>query len=181
MTPITDEQILDDVLAREGGFSNRADDPGGATSYGITRQRLSEWRGREVTVDEVQSLTVEEARAIYRHCYIQAPGLGGVLDDELRALLVDCAVLHGPRNAVRFLQRAIGATDDGVFGDLTKAALWRLDRKRLLWRVFAERVMFLGRIITDNLTDADRDGIPDNTEFAKGWLARVGAMMMEAA
>lgn len=178
---MTDEQILADVLEREGGFSDRADDPGGATNHGITRQRLSEWQGRPASVADVRALSVEEARAIYRACYIQAPGLGKVLDDDLRALLVDCAVLHGPRNAVRFLQRALGVADDGIFGEITTAALWRQDKRRLLWMVFAERVMFLGRIVTDNLTDADRDGIPDNTEFAKGWLARVGAMMKEAA
>lgn len=178
---MTDEQILTDVLRREGGFSDRADDAGGATNHGITRQRLSEWRGRPVTVEEVRTLPVEEALAIYRSCYIQAPGLSKVLDDDLRALLVDCAVLHGPRNAVRFLQRSLGVADDGALGNVTLGAMWREDRRRLLWLVFAERVMFLGRIVTDNLTDADRDGVPDNTEFAKGWLARVGAMMREAA
>ncbi len=178
---ITDEQIIDAILEREGGYTNRADDPGGPTNHGITQQRLAEWRCRPVTADEVRGLSVEEARTIYRHAYIQGPGLGKIQDDSLRALLVDCAVLHGPRNAVRFLQRALGVADDGAFGDVTMGALWRLDRKRLLWLVFAERVMFLGRIITDNLTDADRDGVPDNTEFAKGWLARVAAMMKEAA
>jgi lysozyme family protein len=180
---MTDAQILDDVLEREGGgtYTDRADDAGGPTRWGITQQTLCEVRGRPVAAGDVASLSRDEALDIYRHRYIGAPGLGRVLDDELRALLVDCAVLHGPRNAVRFLQRALGIADDGAFGDLTTAALWRQDRKRLLWRVFAERVMFLGRIISDNLTDADRDGIPDNTEFAKGWLARVGAMMKEAA
>jgi lysozyme family protein len=178
---MTDEQILDDVLAREGSYTNRADDPGGPTNYGITQQRLSEWRGRPVTAEDVRELSELEARAIYRHCYIQAPGLGRVIDDQLRALLVDCSVLHGPRNAVRFLQRALKVADDGILGDVTMGAFWRLDKRRLLWLVFAERVMFLGRCISDNLTDADRDGIPDNTEFAKGWLARVGAMMKEAA
>jgi lysozyme family protein len=178
---VTDEQILTAVLEREGGYTNRTDDPGGPTNHGITQQRLAEWRGRPVTAEDVRELTEAEARDIYRHCYIQAPGLGKILDDDLRALLVDCSVLHGPRNAVRFLQRALGVADDGIFGDVTLAALWRVDRRRLLWNVFAERVIFFGRIITENLTDADRDGIPDNTEFAKGWLARVGAMMREAA
>jgi lysozyme family protein len=180
---MTDTQILDDVLEREGGgtYTDRADDAGGPTRWGITQQTLAGVRGRPVTAGDVASLTREEALDIYRHQYIGAPGLGRVLDDSLRALLVDCAVLHGPKNAVRFLQRALRVTDDGVFGDLTTAALWRLDRRRLLWLVFAERVMFIGRCVTDNLTDADRDGIPDNAEFAKGWLARVGAMMKEGA
>ena len=177
----TDEQIIDAILEREGGYSDRPDDAGGPTNHGITQQRLADWRRRPVTAAEVEALSVEEARDIYRHCYIQAPGLGKVLDDDLRGLLVDCSVLHGPRNAVRFLQRALGVADDGILGDLTVAALWRVDRRRLLWQVFAERVMFVGRIISENLMDADRDGIPDNTEFAKGWLARIGAMMKAAA
>jgi lysozyme family protein len=180
---MTDEQILAGVLEREGGgtYTDRTDDAGGPTRWGITQQTLTGWLGRPATPGEVASLSRELALEIYRHRYIQAPGLGKVLDDPLRALLVDCAVLHGPKNAVRFLQRAMRVTDDGDFGEITTAALWRLDRHRLLWLVFAERVMFIGRIITDNLTDADRDGIPDATEFAKGWLARVGEMMKEAA
>jgi lysozyme family protein len=178
---MTDDDIIQAILEREGGYVDRPDDRGGPTNHGITLERLAEWRCRAVTAQQVQDLSVEEARTIYRHAYIQAPGLGKVLDDDLRALLVDCAVLHGPRNAVRFLQRALGVVDDGIFGEITTAALWRKDKRQILWRVFAERVMFFGRIITDNLTDADRDGVPDNTEFAKGWLARVGVMMKEAA
>ena len=40
---------------------------------------------------------------------------------------------------------------------------------------------FLGRLISKDLTDADRDGIPDNAEFAAGWFNRLGELMRDAA
>ena len=90
-------------------------------------------------------------------------------------------VHSGPKNAVRFLQRALRAPADGVFGQQTLAALWNQDRRRLFWLVLAECMEFLGRLISKDLTDADRDGIPDNAEFAAGWFNRLGELMRDAA
>ena len=72
----TIEQILDDILRREGGYVNHPADRGGPTNFGITAQTLGSWRklGRPATAAEVQALTEPEARAIYRQpCFTRDP------------------------------------------------------------------------------------------------------------
>jgi len=70
------ESLIDDIIRREGGFVNHPADRGGPTKYGITAKTLGNWRqlGWLATSDEVATLTESEAREIYRHRYILAPG-----------------------------------------------------------------------------------------------------------
>lgn len=180
---LSDEALLTAILEqREGGtYTDNGADRGGPTRWGITLATLAADRGRPTTAADVAALTEDEARSIYRRRYVLEPGLAKVADPQVRGLLVDCAILHGPKNAVRFLQRAVGVMDDGVFGDRTLAALRLLNPPQLWDRIFAERIAFVGRIITDNLTDVDHDGIPDNTEFAKGWFNRFADILRSRA
>ena len=180
---IDDEQLLTEVLeVREGGaYTNNPADAGGPTRWGITLATLAADRGRPTVAADVQALTEDEARSIYRRRYVLEPGFTKISDAQVRGLLVDCAILHGPRTSVRFLQRAVGVMDDGVFGDHTLEALRALNPPQLWDRIFAERLAFVGRIITGNLVDADHDGVPDNAEYAKGWLNRFAAILRDRA
>jgi len=130
-----------------------------------------------VTAEDVMHLTRTEAEDIYKNRYIGRPGFAQILDPRLRALLVDSGVLCGPKTAIRFLQRALGIADDGMLGDLTLASVWRMAPTTLYYRVCAERLRYFGRIISGNLSDKDRDGVPDNTEFAAGWLNRLAELI----
>ncbi len=180
---LSDEALLTAILEqREGGtYTNNPADAGGPTRWGITLATLAADRVRPTSAADVAALTEDEARSIYRRRYILKPGFARIADDQVRWLLVDSAVLHGPKNAVRFLQRAVGVMDDGVFGDRTFEALRLLNPSQLWDWILAERIAFTGRIITDNLTDADHDGIPDNTEFAKGWFNRFADILRSRA
>ncbi len=117
------DALIDDILVREGGFVDHPADRGGPTHYGITQATLSRWRQQPVTVQDVQALTLEEARAIYRHDYIERPGFLRIPDERLRALLVDWGVHSGPQTAIRALQRVLGVRLDGVLGPQTLASL----------------------------------------------------------
>jgi len=165
---MTDETIIDAILKREGSaYTNHPADKGGPTKYGITQGTLSEWYGRAATVAEVRALTESAAREIYQQNYIRKPGFDVVQDARLRGLLVDCGVNHGPRTAIKLLQRALGVADDGVFGPVTKAALaksWSTEwASKLYYLLAAQRIRLYGRIITDN---------PSQAVFAAGWAAR---------
>jgi len=180
---ITDDWIVDRILEREGRavFSDRRDDAGGPTRWGITQETLTAWRCRPVTALEVAALTESEARQIYQHRYITAPGFYRVGNRRLRWLLADCGVLHGPTRAVRWLQSALGVQIDGQLGWLTAGALWAADWRVVFLALCEQRINFIGEIVTGNVADQDRDGVPDNTEMCKGWLARATSFLEEAA
>ena len=162
---MTDEELLDELLVREGGFVNDPADRGGPTNMGITQTTLGLWRKRPVTVEEVRQLTRGEALEIYRERYVQRPGFSGIWNHELRWLLIDCGVNHGPATAVSWLQRSLGGVAvDGVLGPETRAALAEANPVKLYVKICASRVRHYGALIS-------RD--PRQARFAHGWANRV--------
>lgn len=123
--------IIDRTIAREGGFVDHPDDPGGATNMGITRATLSRHLGRTATRAEVRDLDRATARAIYQAEYMDAPGFSRIADPGLREVLFDAGVLWGPDRPVRWLQRALGVAEDGVLGPVTQAAVAAADPRAL--------------------------------------------------
>ena len=169
------DAILEQVLVRERGYVNNPADKGGATKYGVTAATLGAWRklGRKATPAEVATLTPFEAKAIFADQYVRAPGFL-VFGDRpaFLAVLVDLAINSGPKRAIILLQRTLGVVDDGVLGPKTIAAARAQPDVRLALRLSTQRLRFLGRLISGDLTDKDKDGIPDNAEFAAGWINR---------
>ena len=125
--------IADAIIAREGGYVNDPDDPGGATKYGVTvhtmrRLGLDLTGDGQVTAADVQRLTRERARAIFLREYYRRPGIDR-LPSPLQASVFDMQVNAGGQ-AVRLLQRLVGkmgfaAAVDGVIGPETQAAVAR--------------------------------------------------------
>ena len=76
---MTDEDYITLTIEREGGaaYTNRGDDRGGPTKYGITQGMLARARGHEVAAADVEALTEAEARTIYREKVLIEPGAGG--------------------------------------------------------------------------------------------------------
>jgi len=161
---LTDDQIIDDVLRREGGYVHHPQDRGGCTNFGITQQTLSDWRGVPVSCADVECLTETEARAIYLRRYVEQPGFHHIRDDRLRALLVDYAVHSGPKAAVRALQAAVGVITDGVIGPKTVQAVTGADAAETYRRVLRHR----GEHLIDLL-----QRYQSNQAFAAGWFRRV--------
>ena len=168
---MTDTAIIDHILRREGGFVDHPADQGGSTNYGITQRTLKQYRGRPVTVGELRALEEGETRLIYERLYIRGPGFDRIRSRRLRALVIDCAVNHGPSRAARWLQAAVGTRVDGVFGPLTLAAANAAEEETLYKRVLAQRCRFYGQIIA-------RD--PSQAAFAAGWAARLAEFIEEA-
>lgn len=106
------EAVIDEVLRREGSkYTNYAADRGGPTRWGITQATLSAFRGRPVTPTEVQNLTEDEARRIYRENYIVKPGFVHILalSEAVGAKLIDQGVNVGTGRAGKWLQIALNA------------------------------------------------------------------------
>jgi lysozyme family protein len=161
---VSHESVIDDILRREGGYVDHPADRGGPTKYGVTLATLADWRVRQTTVDDVRKLTEVEAREIYRERYIIEPRLHKVIDPKVRALAVDCAVNHGPKQAVKLLQLAARVFPDGDLGPKTEGAVSRMESTALYRRLCAARVRYYGQIITKD---------PSQSVFAAGWTNRV--------
>ena len=124
--------LIDEVIAREGGYSNHPADKGGPTRWGITEAvaRSHGFRG------DMKSFPRAEAVAIYRRLYWLRPAFDRVAAHapRLAAELFDTGVNMGPPVAAGFLQRALNALNRGAsdfpdipvdrqIGDRTIAAL----------------------------------------------------------
>ena len=123
----TVEEIAREILDREGGYVNDADDPGGATNHGVTIHTLRRL-GRDIDGDgdidaaDVRQLTRAAAQDILVEHYFIRPRIAE-LPEEIQASVFDMYVNSG-RNAVRILQRLLndmrlGVSVDGVIGPQT--------------------------------------------------------------
>lgn len=169
------DQILADVLRREGGFVDHPADRGGPTKYGITLRTLADWRGAAVTREDIRALSSDEAAAIYRRRYVEQPGFTAVADDRLRAFLVDYAVHSGPATAVKALQRALHVEPDGVFGAQTKAALAGADAAAVYGAVYRQRqALFLSLALDEIPTHVYLRTHPSvQLQNLRGWMNRL--------
>ncbi|AZV78135.1 peptidoglycan-binding protein [Parasedimentitalea marina] len=123
-------QIAEDIVAREGGYVNDPDDPGGATNFGVTlatlqRLGLDVTRDGRVGVADVRALTRTQAVDIFIEHYFTAPQISD-LPVLLQPSVFDMYVNAGS-NAVKILQRLLKdmgyeVVVDGVIGPQTAAA-----------------------------------------------------------
>ena len=126
----TVRQIAQSIVAREGGFVDDPDDPGGATKYGVTIHTMRRL-GLDLTGDgvvdraDVQYLSKAQAVDIFLKHYFEKPQLG-ILPPALRPSVFDMYVNAG-MNAVRILQQLLrkmgyGIAVDGMLGPQTARA-----------------------------------------------------------
>ena len=133
------DSLIEDVIGREGGYSNHPADRGGPTRWGITQgvARENGYHG------DMRHLPREVAKSIYLRKYVVQPGFGAIipLSEKVAEELVDTGVNMGPGVASLFLQKALNALnnrgkfysdilEDGDVGTATLNALRAYFRKR---------------------------------------------------
>ena len=160
------QTYIDRLFDREGEFSLDRADRGGATRWGITRSTLAFWRGRDVTVEDVQQLSKEEAAQIYTRLYFENHRIG-LLPDVIEEQVFDFGVNSGPGVAIMALQECLGVKADGIIGPKTVAACitaCQADGGRSLnIKLAGWRILMLARICR-------RD--PSQIKWLGGWLRR---------
>lgn len=129
----TVQDLANEIVAREGGYVDDPDDPGGATKYGVTLAALRRFGADKsgdgkVTEQDLRRLTRAEAAQIYIRHYYHGPKLDA-LPEALRPSVFDMYVNAGS-NAVIVLQRLLNRmggniTVDGVIGPETVEAAAR--------------------------------------------------------
>lgn len=121
-----------ETLGKEGGYSNHRDDPGGATTFGITEAvaRHHGYKGGMADLD------VDQARAIAKRAYWDVLRLDDVafLSPSIARELFDTSYNCGTGTAGKFLQEALNTLNrsgndypdlvvDGAIGRHTIGAL----------------------------------------------------------
>lgn len=149
------DQAFTALLGNEGDYVNHPDDPGGATRWGITA-RVALKSGY---TGDMRDFPVEQAKKIAKTMYWDAVRADD-LPERLRFDVFDAAYNHGPKQAVFFLQRALGVSVDGVVGPITLQRAQARDARSTCMRFNAERL--------DLYTV-----LPTWGAFGKGWARRV--------
>jgi len=174
MAKTTFEEIIEVVLEHEGGYVDDPDDKGGSTNLGVTQGTLQQFRENDVTKEDVQNLTVEEAKECYFEMFWK-PSMAEKLPEEVRHLYFDMVVNHGQGNAVKILQMACkGQGDDvdvdGAIGPATLRAAADIEE----WELLAERTGFYWNLVFDGSRYQKRNR---QQKFIRGWLRRAFSFM----
>lgn len=161
------DQLIDDLIQKEGRKeTNRKNDSGGRTKYGISEKyHPLEWKNGPPTE--------ERAREIYFHQYIINPGFHKIQPLYLMEQLVDFGVPSGPQTAIMHLQRILGFTGkdvDGELGPKTLAALAKRDPKIVNNKLVDSRLLMFARIVVKR---------PKDLENLIGWMNRALSFRME--
>lgn len=182
----TVDQQTAEIVAREGGFVNDPDDPGGATKYGVTIGTLRRLKmdlngdGR-ITVADVQRLSRADAARIFKREYYLRPKID-TLPEAIQPSVFDMYVNSGG-NAVRILQRLLAefgepVTVDAAIGPKTAQAAARVQAKAA--KYFADAYAIARR----NYYYALADRRPASRKYARrrdggkgGWITRAEEFM----
>lgn len=179
-------ELAEDIVAREGGFANDRDDPGGATQHGVTigtlrRLGLDINRDGRITVADVRSLTAAQAVDIYLEHYHKGPGIAA-LPEAVQASVFDMYVNAGVQ-AVTILQRLISdmgfpCVVDGRIGPQTIRAA------QLAYEAAPRHLADAYGIARRNYYYALADARPQSRKFARrrdggkgGWITRAEAFI----
>ena len=125
-------KIIDDLIEREGGYSDHAADKGGPTMYGIT-EKVARSLGY---AGDMKNLPRAFAVAVYEDEYINKPGFGRVLavSPAIAEEMIDTGVNMGVSHPGAWLQRVLNVMNnqgklypplsvDGKIGNVTISAL----------------------------------------------------------
>jgi lysozyme family protein len=155
------------LLVHEGGYTNHPADPGGPTNFGITIYDYRRYLKPNATAADVRTMTVEQAKMIYRAKYWDSQRC-----DELPAgvdyAVFDYGVNSGIGRSGKVLRRVLKLPDNtSVVNDTVIAATRAADAKSLIVAVCDERMRFLQSLKTWSV-------------FGAGWGRRVGEVKAAA-
>jgi lysozyme family protein len=103
-------------------FHNEANDPGGATAWGVTFSTFRSWRLMRGMPDPSLSVfigvDIHELRSLYQTLFWNTVQ-GDALPPGVDLCVFDFAVLSNCVRAAQFLQRCLGVAEDGHIGPIT--------------------------------------------------------------
>jgi lysozyme family protein len=151
-------------------YTDRPNDRGGPTRYGVTQALLSAFMGRPVTKDEMKALTLDLAIDVLHSEFCFKPKFYHVFDRLVRLCAIDFAIHSGAARGVRSLQYAAlpGPPYDGVLGPITARAANTADPEQIRRDMIAYRQRFLAKVVAQH---------PSQLEHLEGWIARTTTLL----
>lgn len=152
------DRCLSMLLRHEGGYVDHPDDPAGMTNLGITKQTYDIYFGTDASEEDMRSLEPADVAPIYRKMYWDKCKC-----DELPSgvdwAVFDWAVNSGTARAVKALQKAVGALEDGIIGQQTLGAVGQSNPAETINRIAVYR-------------DGFYRSLPHFDTFGRGWIRR---------
>jgi lysozyme family protein len=120
---------LQAIVKKEGGYVERASEPGGAGNFGVSFNQYKAWRAlhkqSEPTLEDLKSMLPSEAVKIYANMY--APPIWyHLLNPGVAKVMLDGAVNRGVGGQIGDAQEAMGLDVDHTVGPVT---LWALTHR----------------------------------------------------
>lgn len=167
---MTFNEAFAQLIAHEGGYTADPKDRGNWTTGVIGKGEL---KGTKYGISamaypnlNIKGLTLEDAKAIYYRDYWQAAGCE-LVPTAIKFDLFDMAVNSGVATAIKTLQRAVGALDDGNLGPKSMAAIAATSSALILARFNGHRLLFMTKT-------------PAWATYHKGWATRIAINLIGA-
>jgi lysozyme family protein len=157
----TFEVGLQFVLAHEGELANHPYDRGGLTYRGIARNAWPQWEGWKY-IDRGEKPPMELVRKFYYENF-WVPLQCDKLPEPIAIFLFDSAVGSGHVLPTRWLQRAIGAKDDGIVGHETIQKAQQARPQAVVDSMLRRRILLYDHIVRND---------SKQYAFLAGWLRR---------
>ncbi len=172
LTQDTFNKALQFTFKAEGGVSTNPHDlgnrGGNVTNMGVTQPVYNEYRSlKKLPHQSTTKLTKAEAIDLYHLLFWERAGCN-LLPPKLAIAVFDTSVLFGVGDAVKFLQKALGADADGLIGSKTKAAIAARFKEDVYLSSF-----YVSLRRAQHRVNAKRGN--QNT-FLQGWLNRTDAL-----
>jgi len=183
------ELAVSKTISNEGGdkYTETPLDRGGATKYGISSKFIINQSviglnaiilSRIIGTDKIKCdvkeiikvLTLEQAKKIYKHFFWDANRYGEIEDQEIAEKVFDMAVLIGPFNANKMLQRCFIIV--GYF-NLKDDGICRLHTIDMINTNYESNIIYVYKNLLCeyfiNICNKDKS----QSKFLLGWLNRV--------
>jgi lysozyme family protein len=157
----TFEIAMQFVLDHEGELANHPYDRGGMTYRGIARNAWPLWEGWKY-IDKGSTPPLELVRKFYYENF-WVPLKCDSLPPPIAIFLFDSAIGSGHYLPTRWLQRAIGAKDDGIVGSETIQKAQQAPPQAVVDSMLRRRILLYASIVRTDRKQA---------VFLYGWLRR---------
>jgi len=167
------EDAIRYVLMNEGGYAEppMVEAP---TNFGVSLSDLEHFKGKNLSDEDLKNLTKADASQFYLHTFWAPNHLDKLVDTKMATAILDTAVLHGSKVAVKYSQKVCSLLGfqlipDGEMGTKTLYALNHIYRNVFIRRyelmVFASYEAIISRYPEDGL-------------FRAGWEARAQRLLV---